>query len=110
MSDRDSIAPLTDPVMTAEDRSISVPPGFIPVTRYVNINRIIFVCRDRMAVGDVEKAYRRRLQLGDHQPYPCPRGHWNEETFVIEDGRHDYVAALMLGVEFLLVTWLKEEN
>jgi hypothetical protein len=45
------------------------------------------------------------LQLGSQQRWPCPVGHWEGERFVITDGRHQYVAALMLGLEFLLVAW-----
>ena len=95
------------PVLTAEDRSISVPPGAVIQTGYVAIHRVRLGCRARMAVGDVDRAYQRRLQLGDHQPWPCPNGEWDGETFVIHDGRHDYVAALMLGQEYILVAWLE---
>lgn len=58
-----------------------------------------------MAVGDIETAYRRQLAIGDHQAWPCPNGEWDGETFVIHDGRHAYIAALMLGFSHLLVAW-----
>lgn len=98
---------LMQPVTITQDRSIAVPPGYIPVSRYVSIDKITVACRDTMAIGDVDRAYQKRLQLGEYQPYPCPRGHWEGETFVIEDGRHEFVGALMLGFSHLLVTWLE---
>lgn len=93
-------------IMTYEDRSISVPPGALVKTGYVKMEQVRLACRDRMAVGDVDRAYQRRIQLNGHQPWPCPRGRWDDGMFVIEDGRHDYVAALMLGCEYILVAWL----
>ena len=63
-----------------------------------------------MAMGDLDRAYQRRLQLGEHQPWPCPRGHWEGERFVLVDGRHDYVAALMLGHGHLFVAWVEERD
>ncbi|RYD46947.1 MAG: hypothetical protein EOP83_28810 [Verrucomicrobiaceae bacterium] len=93
------------PILQAEDRSLAVPPGQRVVTGYVHIDKIILGCRARMAVGDVDRAYQRRLQLGDHQPWPCPRGEWQGDRFVIIDGRHDTVAAMMLGQEYILAAW-----
>ncbi|MFC3632214.1 hypothetical protein ACFOM8_22710 [Paracoccus angustae] len=73
-------------VWTPQDRSISVPPGHRVVTGYVPIDQITIACRARMAVGDVEAAYRRQLALGDHQAFPCPNGTWKGERFSIHDG------------------------
>ena len=83
------------------------PSGAIVRTGYVPVHQVRLACRDRMAVGDGEAAYRRRLQLGNAQPWPPPVGHWEGEAFVIVDGRHEYVAALMLGFEELLVAWVE---
>jgi hypothetical protein len=80
------------------------------MTGYVRVDRVRLACRDRMALGDVAEKYNRRLQLGDSQPWPCPRGHWDGETFVIIDGRHDYVACLMLGLEYILVCWVVNDG
>ena len=93
-------------ILTAEDRSIRVEPGKIVRTGYVQINDVILACRDRMAIGDVDAAYRRRLQLGPAQPWPCPVGEWQGDRFVVADGRHDVIAATMLGVEHILVAWV----
>lgn len=98
---------MTDAVRLAEDRSMAVPQGASVRTGYVPIHSVVFACRDRMSVGDVDLAYRKRLQLGERQPWPCPRGHWDGDRFVLVDGRHEYVAALMLGFEALLVAWVE---
>jgi hypothetical protein len=97
-----------DPVLIAEDRSITVPPGALIRTGYVHVDQIKLACRARMAVGDVDRAYQRRLQLGANQPWPCPRGHWDGDRFVVVDGRHDVISALMLGLDYVLVAWLED--
>lgn len=95
------------PVRMAEDRSMVVPAGCIIRTDYVHINNVEIACRERMAIGDVKESYERQLQLGAQQRWPCPRGHWRGDRFVIVDGRHQFIAALMLGLEHLLVAWLE---
>lgn len=90
-------APTVLPVAIAEDRSMAIPPGALVRTGYVPINAVDLACRDRMSMGDVERAYQKRLQLGDRQSWPPPRGQWAGDRFVIVDGRHEFVAALMLG-------------
>lgn len=94
-------------IVIAEDRSISVPPGARVHTTYVAIDDVILACKERMAIGDVNTAYQRRLQLGENQPWPPPVGYWEGTRFVIKDGRHDYVAALMLGLSHILVAWIE---
>lgn len=84
-----------------------VPAGHIVRTCYVSVWKCRLACRDRMAVGDVAAAYQRRIQLGGASEWPCPRGEWDGESFVIVDGRHSFVAALMLGNETILVAWLE---
>jgi len=91
--------------MLAEDRSLAVPPGQRVVTGYAHIDQVKFACRARMAIGDVDRAYQQRLQLGDHQPWPCPRGYWEGDRYVVVDGRHSVAAALLLGQEYILVAW-----
>jgi hypothetical protein len=94
-----------EPIRVAEDRSLAVPPGQRVVTGYVHVDEIRLACRARMAIGDVDRAYQKRLQLGPNQPWPCPRGYWDGVRFVLLDGRHDFVAALMLGQTHILVAW-----
>ncbi len=97
------------PILHAEDRSLAVPPGRKVVTGYVHIDQVRFGCHARMALADVKEKYERRLQLGDHQPWPCPRGEWDgvagQSRFTVIDGRHDVAAAMLLGQEYVLVAW-----
>lgn len=88
-----------------DDRTLDIPPGHVVRTGYVDVFSVRLACRDRLAVGDVDRAYQRRLQLGDRQPWPCPNGWWEGETFVVADGRHEWVATVMLGHTHMLVAW-----
>lgn len=97
-------------LMMPLDRQMAVPPGQRVVTSYVEIDKVRMGCRDRMAVGDVEAAYRRQLTLGESQAWPCPIGRWEGGNFIVHDGRHAYIAALMIGHTHLLVAWLEEEH
>jgi len=98
---------MSEPIRIAEGRSMLVTQGARVITGYVPIHKVRLGCRDRMAVGDVEVAYRRQLQLGPSQAWPCPTGEWDGDTFVVHDGRHHTVACLMLGIEHLFVAWLE---
>jgi hypothetical protein len=88
------------------DRSLRVPPGHIVRTGYVEVFRCRLANRERMAVGDVDRAFQ-RLLLGADCQWPCPNGHWDGETFTILDGRHEYVASVMLGKTHILVAWIE---
>jgi len=90
-----------------DDRSMRVPPGHIVCTQYVPIFSVRLACRERMAVGDVASAFQKRLQLGHYEPFPCPIGHWDGDEFVIVDGRHQWVANVMLGKSHILVSWIQ---
>lgn len=76
---------------------------------YVPAHKVRLACRERMAVGDVAAAYQRALQLGPDQAWPPPVGKWEGDTFAIYDGRHSYVAMLMLGFERIFVAWVVED-
>lgn len=97
-------------VAIAEDRSMAVGPGMIVRTGYVHVENVRMGCRDRMAVGDVAGAYQKQLQLGDKQRWPCPNGEWDGDTFVVHDGRHQYIACLMLGLDYMLVAWTEPQS
>lgn len=97
------------------DRHKIVPPGQIIVTGYISVWDIEFACRDRMAVGDVDTAFRRILQLGQDSMWPCPNGYWqtlgpNRRKFIIEDGRHEFIASLMMGRTYMLCAWFEDEK
>lgn len=96
-----------DAVATPEDRTVKVPSGRIVRTDYVPMHKIELRNRSRMSVGDVESAFRRLLALGDAQPWPPPVGFWDGVRFVVQDGRHQYIAALMLGHSHLFVAWIE---
>jgi hypothetical protein len=89
------------------DRGMSVPEGHIVRTDYVQIEKIRMACRERMAVGDVDRAYQKVLQQGAGTAWPPPYGRWEGETFLLLDGRHEFIASLMLGKTHLLVAWVE---
>jgi hypothetical protein len=95
-------------VMVAEDRSMCVQPDQIVRTAWVDIDLCKLGCRVPMSPEAVEKKFRRLLNLGDAAPWPPIVGHWEEERFLVDDGRHDYLATLMLGRERLFVCWLDQ--
>jgi hypothetical protein len=87
----------------------AVPPGHCVRTGYVPIPDVVCLARPghQLLPAEVERAYRRQLELGDQQPWPPPTGYWrSDRRFVLTDGRNRYVASLMLGLEHLLVAWL----
>lgn len=102
------------PVAVADDRSMLVPAGCVVRTGYVSVWDCRLACRDRMAVGDVGAAYQRVIQLGEASSWPCPRGYWEEDEgrqrFVVVDGRHEWVASVMIGKDHVLVAWMEEPS
>lgn len=89
-----------------------MPAGSIVQTARVPCHRVRLACTERMAVGDVERAYHKRLNHRPDDAWPPPVGHWEEDPeggkrFVILDGRHAYIAALMLGDREILVAWVE---
>lgn len=97
-------------VMVAEDRSMCVQPHQVVRTAWVDIDLCRLGCRVPMSPEAVEKKFHRLLNLGDCAPWPPVVGHWVGECFVVDDGRHEYLAALMLGRERLFVCWLDESS
>lgn len=103
---------MTAPVTVALDRTMRVPPGHLVKTAYVPMERIRLACTDRMNPAAVERAFQRRLCNRPGQQWPPPRGYWEDgtdgaRTFVIEDGRHEYISALMVGDRSILVAWIE---
>jgi hypothetical protein len=96
-------------VRTAEDRSLVVQPHQTVATRWVEVERCVIACRERMSPEAVERKYRRLLQQGDAACWPPIVGHWREDgRFVVCDGRHELLASQMLGREKVLVCWLTD--
>jgi len=94
------------PVSLAIDRSFAVPAGCVVKTGYVDVFKVRLACRERMAVGDVAAAYQKVLQLGDSEQWPCPTGQWDKDIFELSDGRHQWIASVMLGKTHMLVSWI----
>ncbi len=104
-----AVEPKGFPIMTvvvAEDRSMCVRPNQVVRTAWVDIDLCRLSFRLPMSPEAVEKKYRRLLNLGECAPWPPIVGHWEEGRFVVCDGRHDYLAALMIGRDKLFVCWL----
>lgn len=95
------------PLRIAEDRGLVVPVGSVVKTAHVDVFACRLANRSRMAVGDFERAYHRRLQTGDGSPFPGPNGYWDGPTFVIQDGRHEWLATVALGHKTILVAWVE---
>jgi hypothetical protein len=86
-----------------------VAEGHTVETGYVAIQAVVMHAPPghQLHPADVERAYCRQLELGTDQAWPPPTGYWREDgRFVLTDGRNRYVAALMLGLEYLFVAWL----
>jgi hypothetical protein len=98
------------PVLIAEDRSVNVPSGFVIKTGYVDVFKVRLACRERMSIGDLTLAYGKRLQCGSNHPWPCPNGYWDKDEFIIQDGRHEWLVAVALGLTHILVAWLVENK
>lgn len=97
-------------VWSAEDRSLRVEPGHVVKTGWVRIADCLLANRTRMAIGDVEAKYRVLLCQGDAALWPPITGTWQGDRFAVSDGRHQFVASLMLGHEKVLVAWIALEE
>ena len=95
-----------------QDRAMLIEPGHVVRTGYVPVFDCILANRERMAVGDVDRAYQRVLQQGARSQWPCPNGRWDADTgrFVILDGRHEWIASVMLGKSHVLVAWVEADG
>lgn len=93
--------------MFVQDRHMRVPQGKVVETGYVEVHMVKLACKDRIAVGDVDRAYQKALQLGSDQSFPPPNGYWDDDYFVIQDGRHEFISRLMLGQTHIFVAWIK---
>ena len=94
-------------VTVAEDRSMCVQPHQVVRTAWIDIDSCKLGFRLRMSPEAVEKKFRRLLNLGEGAPWPPIVEHWEGERFLVDDGRHDYLAALMIGRDKLFVCWLE---
>jgi hypothetical protein len=97
--------------VTYHDRTLIVSLKQIVKTDWVPLHRVRLACPAPMAVGDVERAFKRVLDRGgENGGWPPPVGHWlvDDNVFVIDDGRHEFVASLMHGQYEIFVAWVEE--
>jgi hypothetical protein len=95
-------------IWVAEDRSLSVKPGQCVRTAWIDIDLCKLANRSRMSPEAVQKKYQKLLCMGDNCSWPPIVGQWDGERFNVYDGRHEYLASLMLGRTKLLVGWLED--
>ena len=95
------------------DKHVKVPKGARVYVEYVPIDRIRLGSKKPVAIGDVNDKYQLILQNRPACIFPCPVGFWDgaqedaASRFVIQDGRHSYIAYLMHGYESILVAWIE---
>ena len=96
-------------VWVAEDRSMSVQPGQVVRTAWIPIDDCVLGSRGNISPAAVERSAQRLVCLGECAPWPPIVGHRREDgRFSVDDGRHEYLASLMLGRERVFVAWLSE--
>ena len=101
-------------VRTLHDRSMCVQPGQVVRTAWVPTHRVRLHSHGRVSPEAVEKKFRTMLANGDTAAWPPPVGHWERDEddamyFLVCDGRHEVMAAQMLGRERVLVAWLSDQ-
>lgn len=97
-------------VVDVIDRSLRISRNQWVRTDWIPIDACSMGNRDRMSPEAVESKYRRLLCMGDDAPWPPIIGRWDKDRFVILDGRHEYIASLMLGREKVFVCWIIEDE
>jgi hypothetical protein len=112
MTELHVIAATPEPLDTAQGwAGPDVPPGHLVATGYVPVVDVVCLvdAGHQLDPAAVERSYREQLAATDGaQAWPPPTGYWRDDgRFVLTDGRHRYVAALMLGTKHLLVAWLR---
>lgn len=97
-------------VRVVEDRSLCIQPDQVVKSDWIDIDCCKLGLHSRMTPEAVEKKWRRLLQQGEAACWPPVVGHWEGERFVVCDGRHEYIAALMLGRTRTYVAWLEKRE
>lgn len=93
------------------DREMWVQPHQKVLSGWIDIDCCVLGSRQVRAIGDIERKYRHLLQMGECQSWPPISGHWREDgRFAVDDGGHEYIAALALGRRRLYVAWLVTEE
>lgn len=106
----------------AVDRSLVLNRHQRIVTGWIRMHQVRLASAVPMALGDVERAHAKALQNRE-ATWPPPVGYWEmaplpavngfavrtslPTTFVLTDGRHEFIARLMLGQRDLFVAWVE---
>jgi hypothetical protein len=106
---------VSEAIRVAEERSLRVEPHERVRVARVASHRVKLNLHSRMAVGDVDVAFRRQLNNGNADLWPPVTGSWRRDEdgavfFEVSDGRHQAVANLLLARPYLLVCWTEGEN
>lgn len=89
------------------DRVLIISRDQTVKTQWIDIDRCVLGCRVQMSPEAVEKRFRVLLNLGECGEWPPVVGHWRKDgRFSVDDGRHAYLASLMIGRAELFVCWL----
>jgi len=85
-----------------------VPKGHVLQYGYAKHGKIRFQQYGGQQWEAVRKHAAFLSDYGDNgsQPADCPFGYWDGDIFVIQDGRHRYLALVGCGFRDLLVRWL----
>ena len=98
---------MSQPVALYRDGSLRGAPGRIVKTIRIDIDLSLLGSPDRRAVGDIGDKWREIFQRDGRAAWPPPRGHWrNHGRFSVDDGRHEFVAALH-GHSECFVAWVE---
>jgi len=87
-------------MMVPEDRSMCVQPHQVVRTAWVDID----LCRLSFRLPMSPEAVERNIvacSISGSGPWSPVVGHWGDGRFVVCDGRHDYLAALMIACDKL---------
>jgi len=88
-----------------------IPAGQVLKTGYVRTADVVFpMTGAAMSITEVKEKITQFTAIKEAQAYPLPVGRWEGGRFLLWDGRHRYIASLMLGREKMLVAWLEAEN
>lgn len=90
-------------------QAVIVPAGHIVVSGHVRTKEIVFPdhCAP-MAIASVKEKIDQFTHIKTGEAYPLPLGAWQDGRFHLWDGRHRYIAALMLARETMLVAWIEK--
>lgn len=85
-----------------------IPAGHVLKSAYLPLLEIVFPLNGApMAIASVKEKIDHYSSIGPGQTYPLPIGKWVDGRFHLWDGRHRYIASLMMGRSTMLVGWVE---